>query len=85
MGAPLRPILVTSWTVALQAPWSVGFPRQEPWSGLPFLSPGDLPDPGVEPVSLASALLAGGFFTTEPPGKPLLADIAVVVQPLSPV
>ena len=44
----------------------MGFSRQEFWSGLPFPSPGDLPDPGIEPVSPA---LAGGFFTTEPPGK----------------
>ena len=49
------------------APLSMGFPRQEHWSGLPFLSPGDLTDPGVEPRSLA---LAGGFFTSESPGKP---------------
>ena len=47
------------------------FPRQEYWSGLPFPSPGDLPGPGIEPVSPA---LAGGFFTTEPPGK-LTVDI----------
>ena len=46
-----------------------GISRQEYWSGLPFPSPGDLPDPGIEPVSPA---LAGGFFTTEPPGKPLV-------------
>ena len=45
----------------------MGFPRQEYWSGLPFPSPEDLPDPGIEPVSPA---LAGGFFTAEPPGKP---------------
>ena len=57
----------TPWTVAHQAPLSMGFPRQEHWSGLPFPSPGDLPDPGIKPVSLA---LAGGFFITEPPGKP---------------
>jgi len=57
---------VTPWTVALPAPLSMGFPRQEYWSGLPFPSPGDLPEPGIEAVSLA---LAGGFFTTEPPGK----------------
>ena len=44
----------------------MGFPRQEYWSGLPFPSPGDLPDPGME---LASPALAGGFFTTEPTGK----------------
>ena len=54
----------TPWTVAHQAPLSTGFPRQEYWSGLPFPSPGDLPDPGIEPMSPA---LAGGFFTTEPP------------------
>ena len=48
----------------------MGFPRQEYWSGLPFPSPGDLSDPGIEPVSLAFPALAGGFFSTEPPGKP---------------
>ena len=58
---------VTPWTVAHQASLSMGFPRQEFWSGLPFPSPGDLPDPGIKPASPA---LAGGFFTTEPPGKP---------------
>ena len=47
----------------------MGFPRQEYWSGWPFPSPGDLPDPGMEPSPPA---LAGGFFTTEPPGKPLV-------------
>ena len=57
----------TPWTVAHQAPLSMRFPRQEYWSGLPFPSPGDLPDPGIEPASTA---MAGGFFTTEPPGKP---------------
>ena len=45
----------------------MGFHRQEYWSGLPFPSPGDLSDPGIEPVASA---LAGGFFTTKPPGKP---------------
>ena len=54
------------WTVARQAPPSMRFPGQEYWSGLPFPSPGDLPDPGTESSSPA---LAGGFFTTEPPGK----------------
>ena len=48
------------------------FSRQEYWSGLPFLSPGDLPNPGIEPTSLVSPALTGGFFTTEPPGKPTL-------------
>ena len=50
-----------------QAPLSMGFPRQEYWSGLPFSSPGNLPDPGIEPTSPA---LAGRFFTAEPPGEP---------------
>ena len=53
---------VTPWTVALQAPLSVGFSRQEYWSGLPFLFPGDLPDLGVEPASptlQAESLLMG--------------------------
>ena len=60
---------MTPWTVACQAPLSMGFSRQEEyWSGLPFPSPGDLPDPGTEP---ASPVLAGRFFTTEPPGKPI--------------
>ena len=57
------PLFATPWAVARQAPLSVGFPRQEYWSGLPFSSPGDLPDPGIEPVSLVSPALAGGFFT----------------------
>ena len=59
----------TPWTVARQAPLSMGFSRQEYWSVLPFPSPGDLPNPGIEPMSPA---LAGKFFTTEPPGNPYL-------------
>ena len=60
----------TPWTVAGQAPLSTGFPRQEYWSRLPFPTPGNLPDPGTEPTSLASPALAGGFFTTLlPPRK----------------
>ena len=58
------------WTVALQAPLSMGFPWQEYWHGLSFPSPGDLPNPGIEPIS---PVLAGRFFTIEPPGSPLLA------------
>ena len=54
----------TPWTVAGQAPLSMGFSRQECWSGLPCPSPGDLPDPGIKPESLMSPILAGGFFTT---------------------
>ena len=60
----------TPWTVAHQAPLSMGFFRQEYWSGLPCPPPGDLPNPGTEPMSLASPTLVGGFFTTEPPRKP---------------
>ena len=56
---------VTPWTVACQAPLSVGFSRQDYWSGLPCPSPGDLPDPGMEFTSLASPALARGFFTTD--------------------
>ena len=52
------------WTVAHQAPLSTGFSRREYWSRLPFSPPGDPPDPGIEPVSLVSPALAGGFFTT---------------------
>ena len=63
-------LFVTPWTVAHQAPLSVGLLQQELWSGLLFPSPGDLPNPGIEPASLVSPALAGGFFTTEPPGKP---------------
>ena len=47
------------------------FFREEYWSGLPFLTPGDFPDPEIEPASLASLALAGRFFTTAPPGKPI--------------
>ena len=54
-----------------QAVLSMGFPRQEYLSGLPFPAPGDLPDSGIEPTSPE---LAGSFFTTEPPRKPLLMD-----------
>ena len=61
---------VTPWTVAHQAPMSMGFSRQEYWSWLLFPPPGDHPDPGTEPPSLVSPALAGSFFTTAPPGKP---------------
>ena len=57
-------LCVTLWTVAQQAPLSMGFPRQEYWSGLPCPLPGDLPDPGIKPASLMSPALAGRFFTT---------------------
>ena len=67
------PTLVTPWTVAHQAPLSMGFPRQEYWSGLPFPTPGDLPNPGIKLVSPAYPALAGRFFITEPPGKTIFS------------
>ena len=63
-------LIVTPRTVARQVPLSIGFSRQEYWSEQPFPSPGDLPDPGMEPMSLVSPALVGGFFTTELPEKP---------------
>ena len=60
----------TPWTVAHQAPLSMGFPRQEYWSGLLCPPPGHLPYPRTEPQSPASPALAVGFFTTSPLGKP---------------
>ena len=61
----------TPGTVTHQSSLSMGFPRQEYWSGLPSATQGDIPDPGIEPTSLASLALAGGFFTSGQPGKPL--------------
>ena len=60
----LCPALCDLWTVACQISLSMGFSRQEHWSGLPFPAPGDLSDPGIEPKSLRSPALAGRFFTT---------------------
>ena len=60
-------LFATLWTVAHHAPLSMGFSRQEYWSGLPFPSPGDLPDPGIKPRSPA---LQADALTSEPPGKP---------------
>ena len=57
------------WTVACQAHLSMGFSRQKYWGGLPFPTPGDLHNPGIEPASLGSPALAGRFFTVAPPGK----------------
>ena len=62
-------LFATPWTVALQAPLSMEFSRQDYRSGLPFPSPGDLPNPGIKPSSLVSPTLASESFTTEPPGK----------------
>ena len=56
-------LFATLWTVPHEAPLSMGFPKQEHWSGLPFPSPGDFPDLEIEHASLASPALAGNFFT----------------------
>ena len=64
-------LTVIPWTVVHQASLSMGFSRQEYWSGLLFPTPGDLPDPEIEPTSLAPPAFTGRFFTTEPPGKPI--------------
>ena len=61
-----------------------GFSRQEYWSGLPFSPPGDLPDPGIKPASSAFPALTGGFFTTVPPGKPVIvlnaAELYILIR-----
>ena len=67
-------LFATPWTVAHQTPLSMEFSRHEYWSGVPFPSLEDLPDPGIEPTSLASLALAGRFFTSAPPGKPYIID-----------
>ena len=67
---------VNPFTVAHQAPLSMGVPRQEHWNGLPFPSPGDLPDPGIKPASLA---FAGGFFTNDPSRKPIRRYIEFIL------
>ena len=63
-------LFATSWIIACQALLSMEFSRQEYQSGLPFSPPEDLPNPGIKPMSPVSPALAGGFFTTAPPGKP---------------
>ena len=70
-------LFAAPWTVARQAPPSTEFSRQGYWSGLPFSSPGDIPDPGIEPASPA---LAGRFFTTAVPGKPKQTDQKHIIR-----
>ena len=70
-------LFATLWTVAHQAPLSMGFSRQEYWSGLPFPSPGDLPDPGTKPRSPA---LRADALTSEPPRKPPKTDVYIVLK-----
>ena len=67
-------LFATLWTVAYQAPPSMGFPRQEYWSGVPFPSPGDLPDPGIDP---GSPTLEADALISEPPGKPYMYVICI--------
>ena len=71
-GEPLSHVRIfaAQWTVARQAPLSMKISRQESWSGLSFPAPGELPNPGMEAKSFTSPALAGGFFTSEPPGLP---------------
>ena len=69
MSDSLRP---NGLYVVHQAPLSMGFSREEHWSGLPFLPSGNLPDPGIKCMSFVSPALAGRVFTTEPPGKPVI-------------
>ena len=72
---------VIPWTVAHQAPLSMGFPRQEYWSGVPFPPPGDLPDPEIEPTSLKSPALAGGFFPIQFSAVQSLSHIQLLATP----
>ena len=65
-------LFATPWTVAHQAPPPMGFLRHEYWSELPFPTPGNLPDPRIEPTSPVSPELADGFFTSLPPEKPIV-------------
>ena len=70
LGAQSCPTLVTPWTIAHQASLSIGFSRPEYWSGLPFPTPGNLPDPGIEPISPVSPALQADSLSLAPPGKP---------------
>ena len=70
MCAQSQLIFVTSWTVACQAPLFREFFRQEYWSGLPFTTPGHLPDPGTEPVSFVSPALAADSLPLASPREP---------------
>ena len=68
-------LFATAWTVAPKAPLPMGLSQREYWSGLPFPSPGDLPNSSTEPVSPVSPEMAGRFFITEPPWKPFIKGI----------
>ena len=76
-------LFATPWTIAHQAPLSMGFPRQEYWIELPFPTPGDLPHLGIKSRSPVLPVLAGRVFTTEPPEKPLSRLRACVLSRFS--
>ena len=69
-------LFMTLWTAAHQTPLSMGFSRQEYWSGLPHPPPGDLPDPGTEPASLKSPALPGRFFTASATWEAWITEVA---------
>ena len=71
---------MTPWTIAHQAPLSLEFPRQEYWSGLPFPPLRELPYSGIEPKSPESSALAGVFFITKPPWKPMVCVRAALLD-----
>ena len=78
-------LFVTPWTIAHQAPLSMGSSRQEYWSGLPCPLPGDLPDPGIEPTTVTSPALAGEFFTSSTTWEaPWVLSHSVVSESLQP-
>ena len=72
-------LFVTPWTVAHQAPLSMGVSRQEYWGGLPSAPPGDLPDPGIKPGSLMSPALASGFFTASVTWEALTSEWLMLI------
>ena len=74
-------LFATLWTVALQAPLSMGFSRQEYWNVLPCPPPGAFPDPGIAPLSLRSPAPKEGSLPLAPPGKPIQANICMHRQP----
>ena len=71
-------LFTTLWTVARQASLSMGFFRQEYWSGLPFPTPGDLPDPRIKPTSPESPALQADSLPAEPPGKPMVDSYSTI-------
>ena len=73
-------LFASPWTLACQAPLSMGFSWQEYWSVLPFSPPGDLPDPGMEPGYPVSPELQADFLTTEPPATGLPSDDDIVIS-----